>query len=454
MGWWLRSRGCTTVATCSRSSGCRNYRRHRGHLWCEGASVRTLWVRAAACLYFRRESHWIWWCVVISLSGLALDWDKLDRKEPYLKSQVRNHIMPRSEIPVDVLRDILDHVDKEDLATMCRVNKICCYCSQNVLYRNIRVNTPKVQQTLAQSTKPARRVLPFELRCSDPYLAMALRNMTSLSRLKLWSAIDADILDGCTFKLDSFDCASLKLYGECFQNFLSSQPNLKCVNLPPFFDYTMSPLEATCLPNLTRINARFPWLPYLIPGRPLNEVISNGCTSYEHPIDLSFFTLSTAPIQKLGIDYSYLHPTPLHLLASFLPSLTHFTLTVGERVPFFRSEGYVDFPILIFGYWTTWHSLDSKFPIGLKICSLPLPHSEFLHFNLMVIIFGTKTIPDISQKCSIGLITLNPLLYHGSNRTFRCKSVNENYVVCGDAEYPPPWGMSHTSWSRLYTPTS
>jgi F-box domain len=29
-------------------------------------------------------------------------------------------------IPVDVLREILEHVDKNDLATLCRVNKICC----------------------------------------------------------------------------------------------------------------------------------------------------------------------------------------------------------------------------------------------------------------------------------------------------------------------------------------
>ena len=44
--------------------------------------------------------------------------------------------MPRSEIPVDVLREILGHVDKAGLVTMCRVNKICCSHSQDFLYRD------------------------------------------------------------------------------------------------------------------------------------------------------------------------------------------------------------------------------------------------------------------------------------------------------------------------------
>src|ERR1700733_11557766 len=127
-----------------------------------------------------------------------------------------NHDMPRSEIPVDVLRPILDYVDKADLTTLCLLNKICYSCSQDVLYRDIYAQTRrsfKIQQTLAQSTQLARRVRSFELRCSDSYLATALRNMTSLRRLKLWSGFNVNILDGCTFRLDSFECAYLNFYG-------------------------------------------------------------------------------------------------------------------------------------------------------------------------------------------------------------------------------------------------
>jgi hypothetical protein len=248
--------------------------------------------------------------------------------------------MPRSEIPVDVLRDILGYVDEADLATICLLNKICCSCSQDVLYRDIWVTRScrKVQQTLAQSAHLARRVRSFKSYYDDdPYLATALRNMTSLRILKLTGAFRMDILDGCTFKLDSFVCIYLSNFGESFPKFLSSQPSLKYVRFP---GYTVSlPLEATCLPNLTRINANFPWLPYLIPGRPLNEVISTESTPYGHPIDWSFFALSTTPIQKLTINYSYLSPTPGHLLASFLPSLTHFTLKVEENASYFVYEG-------------------------------------------------------------------------------------------------------------------
>jgi hypothetical protein len=257
--------------------------------------------------------------------------------------------MPRSEIPVDVLRDILEYVDQAGLATMCRVSKICYSCSQDVLYRDIYVETPRVHQTLAQSTHLARRVRSFDSNYDyDPYLPMALRNMTSLRILKLLTAKSSDFFEGCTFKLDSFECTFWDNDIEYFPKFLSSQQSLKYLILPiDIDDPVSSPFEATCLPNLTRINATLPWLPYLIPGRPLNEVISRGHTYNEHSIDLSFFALSTTPIQKLTIDYSYLYPTPGHLLASFLPSLTHFTLKILGRSSVFKDEGVCGLPLYL-----------------------------------------------------------------------------------------------------------
>jgi hypothetical protein len=229
---------------------------------------------------------------------------------------------------------------------MCRVNKICCSCSQDVLYRDIYVTYygRKVHRTLAHSTHLARRVRSFDSDYEDPDLAMALRNMTSLRILKLPTVSHMENLDDCTFKLDSFECAYLTNNGESFLKFLSSQPSLKYVKLPVCLGYKVPSLEATCLPNLTRVNAGFHLLQHIIPGRPLNDVISDGYTN-EHPIDLSFFALSTAPIQKLTIDYSDLCSTPGHLLASFLPSLTHFTLTVLSRYIFFKDDGVCGLPL-------------------------------------------------------------------------------------------------------------
>jgi hypothetical protein len=253
-----------------------------------------------------------------------------------------------SEIPVDVLRDILGHVDQAGLAVMCRVNKICCSCSQDVLYRDIQSDasiSKCIYRTLAQSTHLARKVRSFSSRFNGPDMAMALRNMTSLRILKLPNAFRMDIFVGCTFKLDSFECTYLDHFDESFRNFLRSQPSLKYVTLHSIGYYVSSSLEATCLPNLTQINATFPWLPYIIPGRPLNEVILTGSARYEHSVDWSFFALSTTPIQKLTIDYYYLYPTPAHLLASFLPSLTHFTLTVWKNHTFFKNEGVCGLPL-------------------------------------------------------------------------------------------------------------
>src|ERR1700728_2319370 len=70
-------------------------------------------------------------------------------------------------IPIDILLLILDNVDKADLLTICLLNKTCCSCSQGVLYRDIKIDTPhagtQVCRTLAQSTDLARRVRSFEI---------------------------------------------------------------------------------------------------------------------------------------------------------------------------------------------------------------------------------------------------------------------------------------------------
>jgi F-box domain len=62
-------------------------------------------------------------------------------------------------IPIDVLEHILGHLDQASLAKICQLNKSCCSCAQDVLYRNIRISENfKVCDTLAQSTHLARRV--------------------------------------------------------------------------------------------------------------------------------------------------------------------------------------------------------------------------------------------------------------------------------------------------------
>jgi F-box domain len=220
-------------------------------------------------------------------------------------------------IPVDVLREILEHVRYADLPTLCRVNKIFCSCSQDVLYREIETEDVRVIQALARSTDLARRVRWFFPICNCAKLATALRNMSSLRYLNFsYIGDDPSILDGCTFKLDSFTCTFS--YSESLRNFLNSQPSLTDVTF--IRDYKpMPPLDERCLPNLTRICAHHFWLGILIPGRPVREVVMRSASD----IDLSFFTLSTTPIQKLCIRYDTVYPNPVSLLTSTFPSLVH-----------------------------------------------------------------------------------------------------------------------------------
>jgi hypothetical protein len=231
-------------------------------------------------------------------------------------------------IPVDILRLILEHVDRADLAKICLLNKVCCSCSQDVLYREINQEIVTfVRQTLAQSTHLAQRVRSFEINYEHPSLAKALRNMSSLRRLCLGSGhpISPTLLEGCTFRLDSL---SVDLpFDELFRKFLNSQPSLTYVS----FKYHIgcgSPFEETCLPNLTRVTAGSLWLSQLIPGRPVSEVtLTNRVfVNWGH---LTFFTLSTVPIWKLELNYWFLcSAKTLAPLASIFPSLTHLTLSI------------------------------------------------------------------------------------------------------------------------------
>ena len=229
-------------------------------------------------------------------------------------------------IPVDVFRLILEHVDRGDLVKLCLLNKICCSCSQDVLYRKTDQGT--ATPTLAQSTHLAKRVRSFEIGYEHPSLAEALRNMSSLRRLRLGfrHLKSPTLLEGCTFKLDSLDVGlSLK---EPLRKFLNSQPSLTCLSLTSDVGYEF-PFEETCLPNLTRVTGGSNYLSKLIPGRPVSEVtlLDRASVNWSH---FTFFTLSTVPIWKLEINYWFLRScTTLAPLAPILPSLTHFTLSIG-----------------------------------------------------------------------------------------------------------------------------
>src|SRR6202034_1912013 len=132
-------------------------------------------------------------------------------------------------IPVDVLHLILEHVDKATLIKICLVNKVCCSCSQDILYRDIRIdcthfNFTKLCQTLNKSTHIAKRVRSFEVTdCDYPVqrrcqkeLRKSLQNMTCLRSLRV-DGIYFSILGGCTFKLNSFSVDDMRHEKEIYR---------------------------------------------------------------------------------------------------------------------------------------------------------------------------------------------------------------------------------------------
>jgi hypothetical protein len=243
-------------------------------------------------------------------------------------------------IPIDILSLILDHVDKADLATICLLNKICCSCSQGVLYRDIKIDKlpagTQVCQTLAQSTHLARRVRSFDI-SSNLFLFYKLelstpfQNMIFLRSLSMCSFTDAfSFLSGCTFKLVSFSCVEFVF--KPLHQFLLNQPSLTNVELMLHMgDDASLEVEATFLPNVTQVITNISWLALIIPDRPVNEVKVVGWADSADPVDLMFFTRSTTPIQKIFIDYTYLYLKSGQLLASIFPSLTHLNIGVHHH---------------------------------------------------------------------------------------------------------------------------
>jgi len=247
-------------------------------------------------------------------------------------------------MPIDILRLILDHVDKADLLTICLLNKICCSCSQGVLYRDIQIHKlhegTRVCQTLAQSTHLARRVRSFDISYNYRFdqifhkleLSTSFQNMIFLRSLSLFSFTAAfSFLSGCTFKLVSFSCERYDF--EPFHQFLFNQPSLTNVGPGIFMDLDDSvEFGATFLPNITRVTATFSWLAKIIPDRPVNEVECIGCTDDADSVDLIIFTRSTTPIQKIIISYAYLYPKSGQLLASIFPLLTHLDINPPDWI--------------------------------------------------------------------------------------------------------------------------
>jgi hypothetical protein len=244
-----------------------------------------------------------------------------------------------SSIPIDILRLILEHVDRESLTKICLLNKICSSCAQDVLYRHIQVEeSAQVCQTLTQSNILARRVRSFGTARSDLELRGALLNMINLCRLSLGLWVDSSVLEGCTFKLRSFACAFFE--SRALYRFLLRQPSITDLKALMSKNYDWPELGVTFLPNLTRVAAPFAKLQQLVPNRPVKEVNVLGYNFEDN--DLNFLTLSTIPIQKLTVDHMYLYPKPGQFLASLVPSLTHleldtnfdsrFNLTVRERI--------------------------------------------------------------------------------------------------------------------------
>jgi hypothetical protein len=240
---------------------------------------------------------------------------------------------------------------------MCRINKLCCAFSQPVLFRDIRIQFHETEdpnqglsikhdrlfalcETLSRSPHLARCVRSFSARIYEiskrfqTKIAETLEFLPSLRHLGLNVHFNfTHLLDGRTFsfKLESF--SFYLSYDSHLQKFLNSQPSLTtvdiCFHKPSKFQYSpRMEFERKCLPKLTRVTTHLIDAEEIIRGRPVSEITCIGEPDVERDITLDFFSLSTAPIRKLTIDYDYLYQgAKPQQLRELFPSLAYLTLT-------------------------------------------------------------------------------------------------------------------------------
>ena len=302
----------------------------------------------------------------------------MDFFNPTHKHQMSSATTPtgRSQIPIDIMLDILDNLDKSDIATMCRLNKLCCAFSQPVLFRDIRIqfsDTADIDrghsvkhdrgfalcETLSRSPHLARCVRSFSVRIYETSMRFAakivetLEFLPSLRHLGLYVYFNfTRLLEGRTFsfKLESFTFNLSYDTNPRYPDFLNSQTSLTAVKIllnsqtslttvdirfHEHSDFPYSPrweFERKCLPNLTRITTNLIDAEEFIRGRPVSEITCIGEPDIKRNITLDFFSLSTAPIRKLTINYDCLYKgAKPGQLRELFPSLAYLKLTSHFR---------------------------------------------------------------------------------------------------------------------------
>ena len=251
-------------------------------------------------------------------------------------------------IPVDVMVAILEHVDRSDLPSLCRVNKIVCRYSKDVLYRHVDLSAANVMSaccTICNAPDLASRVTSFSLRGGadvSSYLGVVqdvLAIMTRLRTLKLFIGPHGSWIlpepKACPFRLHSFACGFA--YNSELVTFLNGQPELKVIsamlcsiNANERYRVHFGP---TLFPNLTRLSGPLSLLQKLIVGRPVRDVVTYS--DDRDPTLLDCLSRSTAPngIQRLEIDLKYLRGVRRTYLASILPGLGYLTVTALDIDP-------------------------------------------------------------------------------------------------------------------------
>ncbi|KAF8196891.1 hypothetical protein K438DRAFT_1967882 [Mycena galopus ATCC 62051] len=260
---------------------------------------------------------------------------------------------PLAHLPLDTLDDILCYVPLADLVSVCGACKTFQPHALNALYRVLRLtNTGSLKACFSLIDNPtlAARVRRLSIRCEEAgsflgVIQETLEILCNLQSLEIFmgeasvSSCQWILPDPCPFQLRSFSTDFH--YTSQVGNFITRHSSLSNLTVP--WEGGQDDFGKVEMRYLTKICAPFSLVEALVPGRPIREVkilpnIDLTTVTVDlrnilqiQPRRISCLTKSTATIERLQINMSWLRQIGPQLLAATLPSLSCLTVSVDEK---------------------------------------------------------------------------------------------------------------------------
>ncbi|KAJ7650842.1 hypothetical protein FB45DRAFT_888943 [Roridomyces roridus] len=244
-----------------------------------------------------------------------------------------------SNIPVDVLLEILPLVRLRDLGSLARANKYLSEHALDRMYEHIDFkHIKKACHSIVANPDLARRVKTLQLDTNSPthglfllpFVSGALCVTQNLRTLRLdvdghYSQILRDARS--VFKLRSFSCSCYT--DDDFVGFLREQTELEELRLThSYVESSQTASGAWHFPHLQKFEGPMSWVETIVPKHPVSHLTVTTVTSVMP--DISALGLTAVPIKYLRIPFHAVGSRTSEELQVLLPALESLFITASR----------------------------------------------------------------------------------------------------------------------------